>query len=65
VEKEMGPLELTVVGRISIEIQRVALPHPRGSTAALPEQQDLATNYVTLSISDMDTYPPYIMTRNK
>jgi hypothetical protein len=37
--KKMGSLELIVVGRISGEIQRATLPHPRGGTATLPKQQ--------------------------
>ena len=55
--KDMGPMVTTIVGRILIGIQSVALPQPtRGTTAEghyhkvgaaqphSPEQQDLATN---------------------
>jgi hypothetical protein len=38
---------------------------PRAALPPYPNSADLATDYVTLSISDMDTYPPYIMTKNK
>jgi hypothetical protein len=49
VEKENRPPELTVVGWILGEIQRAAL-------LPSPEQQDLATNYVTLSLSQIWTH---------
>jgi hypothetical protein len=53
----MGSTDPADVGRISTEIQKVALP-------PCPNSADLATDYVTLSISDMYIYPLYIMTRD-
>jgi hypothetical protein len=38
-EVKWPPTDPVVVGQISIEIERAALPYPRGGTAALPKQR--------------------------
>jgi hypothetical protein len=56
-EVKWAPTDPAIVGRISTEIQRAALP-------PCPNSADLAIDYVTLSFLDMDIYPLYIMTRD-
>jgi hypothetical protein len=47
-ERKTGPTYLAVEGQNPAGFQRAALP-------PCPKQWELATNYMTLSISDMDT----------
>jgi hypothetical protein len=64
-EEKWAPTDPSLWAGFQQKSRRRHCRTPRAALPPYPNSADLATDYVTLSISDMDTYPPYIITRNK